>query len=315
MQLSEGLRGNMAFSPCDSRIKGASEQMRKIGLGCIFLTGALLAVSPFASAQRPGIEVPLVTPGPGWKTCPRCENPAHVEDDRQKAQVDTHKFDPHDLSGVFGDNGIELDLKTVPPFTPYGQKLFDATKSDVGLENAKDPMNICDPLGYPRAFAYNYGYEFVQTPGRVFQFFEFTHTWRTIYTDGRKLPEDPPNQRYLGYSVGHWDGDTFVIEATGFDGRSWVSEDRRDRIHGFPHSEDMKVEERYKRLDYGKMQATLTVIDPKVYTKPWVTVGVATLRPNAEIGEYFCVPSESINFDNRSTNPSAGAKDNIQLKQ
>jgi hypothetical protein len=230
-----------------------------------------------------------------------------VADDREKAHVDTHPFDPHDLSGVWGDNGIELDLKTLPPFTPYGEKLYEATKSIVPGENSKDPMNICDPLGYPRAFAYNYGMEFVQLPGRVLQFFEFEHTWRTIWTDGRELPTDPPNQRYLGYSIGKWNGDTFFIESTGFDGRSWLSEDRRNRTHGFPHSENMRIEESYKRLNYGKLQATLTVIDPKVYTKPWTTTGVATLRPNAEIGEYFCVPSESIAFDNRSTAPSAGA--------
>jgi hypothetical protein len=280
-------------------------------LGSVLL--ATLVWSPLASAQRPGLEIPLVTPGPGWKTCPRCENDAHIADDRKKANVDTHPFDAHDLSGVFGDNGIELDLKTLPPFTPYGQKLWDATKSDVPGENGKDPMNICDPLGYPRAFAYNYGVEMVQLPDRVLQFFEFQHTWRTIWTDGRKLPEDPPVDRYLGYAVGHWDGDTFVVESSGFDARSWVSEDRRNREHGFPHTNEMKIEERYKRLDYGKMQATLTVTDPKVYTKPWVTTGVATLRPNAEIGEYFCVPSESINFNDKSTIPSAGAKPTIVL--
>ena len=190
------------------------------------------ASNPKPTEHKPGLEVPLVTPGPGWKTCPRCENDAHVADDREKAHVDTRPFDLHDLSGVWGNNGIELDLKTLPPFTPYGEKLYEATKSVAPGENSKDPMNICDPLGYPRAFAYNYGMEFVQLPGRVLQFFEFEHTWRTIWTDGRELPTDPPVQRYLGYSIGKWDGNTFFIESSGFDGRSWLSEDRRNRTHG-----------------------------------------------------------------------------------
>ena len=157
-------------------------------------------------AQRPGMEIPLITPGPGWKTCVRCENDAHALDARDKAGVDTHPFDAHDISGVWGDmvnsekgptsGSIVLDLKTLPPLTPYGKQLDDATKSAVGVKGGqhqdKDPMVICDPLGFPRQFAYNYGMEFIQLPGRVVQFFEWGHMWRTIWTDGRKLPPNPP---------------------------------------------------------------------------------------------------------------------------
>jgi len=207
----------------------------------------------------------------------------------------------------------------VPGFPQPGQSAESLTK----LAATNDPFMLCDPLGFPRdlvnhSLSFRGGIWFEQVQNRTLMLFEQQRIWREVWTDGRELPKKvdargAPDSRYYGYSVGHWDGDTFVVEANGFDPRSWVSEDRRDRVHGFPHSDEMKVEERYKRLDYGKMQATLTVIDPKVYTKPWVTVGVATLRPNAEIGEYFCVPSESIAFDNRSTNPSAGAKSDIQL--
>ena len=128
---------------------------------------------------------------------------------------------------------------------------------------------------------------------------------RSIWTDGRKLPTDPQLPRYLGYSVGHWDGDTFIVETNGIDTRNWLSEDRRKRVHGFPHSADLKVEERYKRVNYGKLEATLTIIDPKIFTKPWVTNGIITLRPNNELSEYFCVPSEEQQFNNFSTLPSA----------
>jgi hypothetical protein len=283
--------------------------MRKFAIAGVLLFAASLASGrvSFAQAIRGGgLGIPVVTPGPGWKTCPRCENTAHVEDDRKKANVDTRPFDKHDISGVWGDNGIELDLKTLPTFTPYGQKLFDATHSDSGEWNSKDPMNICDPLGYPRAFAYNYGMEFIQLPDRVLQFFDLGHTWRTIWTDGRPLPTNPPSQRFMGYSVGRWEGDTFVIETVGFDERTWVSEDRRHRRNGFPHTTEMHVVERYKRVNYGLLQATLTVIDPKVYTAPWTTIGTATLRPNAEIGEDYCVPSDSIEFNNRNIIPTTG---------
>ena len=104
--------------------------------------------------------------------------------------------------------------------------------------------------------------------------------------------------------MGHGEGDEFVVESNGYDERSWLSAD--GDLYGFPHSADMRVVERYKRLDYGKLQGSLTVIDPKVYTKPWTTSGVAMLVPNAELGEYMCVTSDSINFNERQTIPSVG---------
>ena len=273
----------------------------------VLLSAALLAFAPVASAQKPGMEVPVITPGPGWKTCPRCENDAHVADDRAKAKVDTHPFDAHDLSGLWGNNGIQLDFKNRPSFTAEGQKLYDALAKEVDQPNdhtvaAKDPLLICDPLGTVRAFGYNYGMEFVQLPDRVLQFFEWSHTWRTIWTDGRKLPPSPPIQRYFGYSVGHWDKDTFVVDSNGYDERALLSADATKPV--FPHSDDMKIVETYKRTDYGKLQASLTINDPKVYTKPWTASGEILLLPNAEIGEYLCVPSDSIDFNTRQTIPA-----------
>ena len=132
-------------------------------------------------------------------------------------------------------------------------------------------MLICDPLGYPRWFAYNYGMQFVVLPDRVLQFFELGHTWRDIWTDGRKLPENPPQPRWLGYAVGRWEGDTFVVESTGYDDRAWLQEDRRDRRWGFPHSDQLRIVERYRRTSYTTLDAELTIIDPVVYTKPWTT--------------------------------------------
>ena len=99
-----------------------------------------------------------------------------------------------------------------------------------------------------------------------------------------------PDTTWYGYSVGHWDGDhTLVVDTTGVDDRSWV--DRR----GYPHSVDMHVEERYTRLDHDILELTVTIDDPKIYTKPFV---VATNRfrwiPNQEDEEQLCVPSEMI---------------------
>jgi hypothetical protein len=246
-----------------------------------------------------------------WRPCPRCVLDSKNADAVEKLK--DHAFNPHDLSGVWGNNDLLLDTKTVPPMTPWGKQQYDATKAEesaagVAISNSKDGMLICDPLGYPRSLFVNDGFEFVMLPDRVLQFFEWSHTWRTIWTDGRKLLDDPPVARFHGYNIGRWEGDTFVVEANGFDERSWLSEDRRDRRWGFPHSDEMRLVERYKRTSYVTLDVTVTIEDPKTYTQPWVTHGTIRLRPGTEISEYFCVPSESQEFNDRILKPSVGAK-------
>jgi len=267
--------------------------------GRTFAPVGLAQERPFgrgASETQPAKEL---TPGPGWKTCPRCTNDKQFKAAYETYKVEGHSFDPHDISGVWGNNGLELDVKNVPAFTPMGERMFEETRSEIPTTNSKDGMLICDPLGYPRWFAYNYGFQFVVLPDRVLQFFEFGHTWRDIWTDGRALPADPPQQRWLGYAVGSWEGDTFVVEGSGYDDRSWISEDRRNRIRGFPHTDEMRILERYRRTSYGTLEAELTITDPKVFTKPWTTKGTVQLLPNAELWEYFCVPSESAEYNKR----------------
>ena len=258
--------------------------------------------------DRPGREIPEVTPGPGWKPCPRCQNPDQVEASRERFKP-AQPFDPRDLSGVWGNDGIHLNVKTMPEMTPYGRKLWEATQALAnprepggamnGGPGSQDPMMLCDPLGYPRLFTYNYGTEFIQLPNRVLQFFEWGHTWRTIWTDGRPLPKDPPEMRFLGYSVGRWEGNTFVIESSGFEPSTWLDQDRRTMARGIPHSEELRVVERWTRTSPMTMEVELTVIDPKVFTAAWVTRATERLHPSAEIGEYFCVPSFSDFYNTR----------------
>jgi hypothetical protein len=297
--------------------------MRKFAIVSVVLFATLVAFGPIAFAQRdsavtkPGLEVPLVTPGPGWKACPRCMNDGYAAEARKKANVDTRPFDVHDISGVWsgdpvdlGGNGTPLDMKAAPPFTPYGQKLYDATISDSAEWTSKDPMNVCDPMGFPRSYTYNYGIEFIQLPGRTLEFFEQGHFWRTIYTDGRKLPPNPPIPRFFGYAVGRWEGDTFVVESNGYDDRSWIEGDngRRNPVKrqaGYPHSDEMQIVERYKRINYGLLQSEITITDPKVYTGPWKSgPSLITLSPEGEIADHPCVPSDQIDFNNRNTTPA-----------
>ena len=181
---------------------------------------------------------PLIAQGtkPTWGECPVCQTPAEVIADRQRTAKDS--FNPRDLSGVWNEgNNNRLQFSVpAPPLTDWGKQQYESTKAETlpdgtPLSNSKDGMLTCDPLGWPRWFTYNLGFEFVQLPNRVIQFFEFYHTFRTIWTDGRELMENP-DPRWMGYSVGRWEGDTFVVESNGFDERSWISENRQERLWG-----------------------------------------------------------------------------------
>lgn len=292
--------------------------MRKfiiVWMSGLAVTLALLPVLSKSQAQgqadgnrRSGADIsrtPEVTAGPGWKTAPRAQSPANFRAARVKYKVDGHAFNPHDLSGVWGNDGIKLDATKIPPMTAYGKQLWEATqatspdpsiKPQNGGPGGKDPMMHCDPLGYPRALSYSYGMEFEMLPDRVMQLFEWGSYHRVIWTDGRKLPADPPEPRWFGYNVGHWEGDTFVIESNGYEDRSWLDEDRRpqwNRSRGIPHSDQMTITERWKRTSYENIEVEITIKDPKVFTAPWVSKAQDTLRPGVELSEYHCVPSDS----------------------
>jgi hypothetical protein len=99
--------------------------------------------------------------------------------------------------------------------------------------------------------------------------------------DGRALPKDP-NPTWFGYSVGHWDGDTLVVDTAGMNDKTWIDSG------GHPHSEDLHVTERFKRLDFGHINLEIKIDDPKAYTKPWTASYGLALMPDTEMLEYVC---------------------------
>jgi hypothetical protein len=133
-------------------------------------------------------------------------------------------------------------------------------------------------------------------------FFDWFYTYRTIWTDGRPLPEDP-DPRFYGYSVGKWDGDTFVIQSKGFDDRTWLDAD------GHPHTEDMMLEERYRRVSPDTIEFTMTVTDPKAYKATWVGAKMNMTRadPATRMREDVCVPSVEAKYKEQIRNPAGGA--------
>jgi hypothetical protein len=216
-----------------------------------------------------------------------------------------------DMSGSWGGN-LVAERGEVPPYTPLGAKLGSQIKpeTEVGTGFSNDPMNTCDPLGLPRNLAFETrGIAFANMgTDRIAVLHQYQRIWRYVWMDGRPLPtkfdtEDGVPSRYYGYSTGHWDGDhTLVIETSGVNPDTWLDK------AGYAHSVDMHVEERYERMDHNHMMATITVSDPKIFTKnPWVLArNEYRWIPDQEAEEQLCVPSEMINYMKIIARPSFG---------
>ena len=192
-----------------------------------------------------------------------------------------------DLSGLWGMNpggyraNIAADLKQ-GEVQPWAQALFERHSGDFSKD---DPADLqCLPQG-PRANLYAPMMEkFVQTPGLLAILIEDL-SYRQIFLDGRELPKDP-NPSFMGYSVGHWEGDTLVVESTGYNDRTWLD------MAGHPHTEALRITERFRRRDFGHMEIVETLDDPKAFTRRFTIAIKAELVPDTEILEYVCAENE-----------------------
>jgi hypothetical protein len=218
----------------------------------------------------------------------------------------------HDLTGFWAGQ-VAAKLNEVAPLTPWGQEQFRLHKNngEFPVSESNDPIKGCDPLGFPRNMLFmTRGIAFAEMPGRMLELFQFNRVWREIWTDGRQLPKDvggnsanAPDPRWYGYSVGHWEGDyTFVVDTVGSDERSWL-----DNV-GHPHSIDLRVQERYTRVNHNTLEVTITINDPKAYTKPFViTKSSFKWIPRQDYEEQLCVPSEEADYLKLIGDPAAHA--------
>lgn len=213
-----------------------------------------------------------------------------------------------DLTGVWqyqGSGGADSIMpdRDMPPMTPWAKARFDTEKPGYGPRGApggNDPILQCDPMGFPRIMFMPTPQEFVQAPGRVLQFWEREHEWRPIWTDGRSLPTDP-DPTWYGYAIGHWEGDdTFVVQSTGFNEKTWLGPT------GFPHSEAMRITERYHRVDRDTILYDVTITDSTAYTKAVVAPQrIMKRKLHEEIEELPCVWSQENEFTQRIREPAA----------
>jgi hypothetical protein len=173
---------------------------------------------------------------------------------------------------------------------PAGAKPMRPAAAERFRKNAAMKRNSssarCLPQGLPRTDINSYApFKIVQTPGVIVVMYEVDNTHRQIYTDGRPLPRDP-QPAWGGYSVGRWEGDTLVVDAAGFNDKTWLDSG------GHPHGEALRLEERFHRRDFGHMDLTVTVDDPEMYTQRFTIKVTEDLLPDTDILESVCNENE-----------------------
>jgi hypothetical protein len=191
-----------------------------------------------------------------------------------------------DFSGVWQMNpglgyGMNMasDLR-LDEIQPWAESLFEQRSLTFGND---DPLSVeCLPLGI-RSINGGIGTlisKIIQTSGLIVILFE-NMEYRQIFLDGRDLPKDP-NPTFMGYSVGRWDGDTLVVESNGFNERTWLD------FGGHPHTESLRITERWRRADLGHMDVQVAFVDPKAYKRSWTVPVRVNLRPDTDLLEYVC---------------------------
>jgi hypothetical protein len=193
-----------------------------------------------------------------------------------------------------GVNGLGEDLPSKYFFNfladfPAGAEPLQpaaAAMAQRAAQNLPKPSTLCPPPSLPISDVAPGPFKIIQNPRVTLMLYESDTFFRQIFTDGRKLPEDPqPN--WLGYSVGKWDHDSLTIESVGFHSKAPLD------LLGHMHSESMRLTEIWRRRDFGHLEATITVDDAKTYTKP-VSIRVQfRLLPDTELLESFCTEGES----------------------
>ena len=188
-----------------------------------------------------------------------------------------------DLTGLW-QLGIEIGYAAnitadlaASDIQPWAAALSRKRLEDFGKDDPE--ITGCLPGG-PRHITRGGLSKIIQTPSLIVILFEDL-SYRQIFLDGRTLPRDP-NPNWMGYSTGHWDGDTLIVETAGFNDRTWLD------FAGHPHSEALRMTERFHRRDVGHMDLEVTLADPAVYARPLTLSASGTLSVNNELIEYVC---------------------------
>ena len=266
------------------------------------LVAALIVGSPLSFAQT------------GAQTGAGKTSPAAASPDMPRHDI-TGTWTPEvEGAGIGGPGPYSMpsDGKHEPPYTDLAREKMKTYRPGNGIyQNVPSMINdpaviYCDPQGMPRIDLYELrATHITQEKLKVFILYQYEKIWRTIWTDGRQLPKDP-EPRWFGYSVGKWEDDyTFVAETNGVDERTWLDKSGR------PHSDEMRVEERFHRVSKDLLEFTVTISDPKMYTATWKPLNkfrMKLLPDDYEPTEMMCSVSEYMQYNRQMGfgNPTAG---------
>jgi hypothetical protein len=197
---------------------------------------------------------------------------------------------------IAGFRNVGQNIPGGLPLQPWAAEVRKKRMAD----NSKDnPEAFCLPMGLMQFHTQGFPRKFIQTPKLMVILYEASYGIRQIFMDGRPLPNNDPQPWYYGYSVGRWEGDTLVVESTGFRDDGWLD------IDGTPMTEQAKMTERFRRVSYGRMEIDITVDDPKAYTKPWTVRHNQVFMPDQEIIEFICEENQRFGVE-PGLGPAAG---------
>jgi hypothetical protein len=177
---------------------------------------------------------------------------------------------------------IGWSLKGGLPYQPWAAALAKKRTEELRKE---DPTSFCLPIGVVRLHTMALLKKMIQVPGLLVILNEHNATYRQIFTDGRPLPADP-NPSWVGYSTGKWEGDTLVVQTSGFRDGLWLD------ANGSPLTEEARVTERFRRVTYGKLEIDVTVNDRKAYTAPWTVRLNQFIALDTDLLDYICNENE-----------------------
>jgi len=237
-------------------------------------TVALIATVPFGVAAQ----------WQGYKT-PRIPRTADGKANLTAPTPKTADGKP-DLNGIWLASRAVFDLRqTVKeiPLSAEGKAIFDQRQATLSKD---DPSARCLPTGLPVRALLRTPFKILQAPGTTAILYESGTRFRQVLTDGRPLPELIDWPAWQGFSIGRWEGDTFVITTGGFNGKAWLDQ------AGHPQTPRAHLTERYTRTDSLTLKYEVTIDDPGAYSKPWTTSNTVSWRPGFQLMEFICQENE-----------------------
>ena len=229
-----------------------------------------------------------------WETapCPDCAPPvidglSPTPGSGQAAAAGRGRGNPF-ARNVFGNIGGSTP-EGEAPYQPWAKELVQKRQAD----NSKDnPDAHCLPMGILQMDSHPYPKKIIQTPTEVLMIYEASGTTvREIFLDGRPLPKkEDVEPWYNGYSVGHWEGDTLVVETTGLMDDGWLD------VRGSPLTSAAKLTERIRRINFGYLEIKVTIDDPKAYTKPFDAIIYSRIMATSQLSEFVCIDKDAKHY-------------------